>query len=61
MAVEGEPARPTFDAAAIGGLAPSALFALHGRVALVTGAAGGTGRQPAADTDRKSTRLNSSH
>src|SRR5262245_35633835 len=43
-----ERSRPAFDAAAIGGLAPSALFSLHGRVALVTGAGGGIGRWLAA-------------
>src|SRR6478736_6346764 len=45
---EGDPARPVFDASAIGGLAPSALFSRHGRGALVTGAAGGIGRWLAA-------------
>src|SRR6478735_5735302 len=46
---EPEPSAPTaFDAAAVRAVAPAPLFALHGRVALVTGAAGGIGRWLAA-------------
>ncbi len=41
-------APPTFDATAVRAVAPAPLFALAGRVALVTGAAGGIGRWLAA-------------
>src|SRR6187200_1924587 len=45
---DAKPSPPALDAAAIARLAPSALFSLRGRTALVTGAAGGIGRWLAA-------------
>ena len=45
---DAKPSPPVLDAAAIARLAPSALFSLRGRTALVTGAAGGIGRWLAA-------------